>query len=94
MKRKKSPHRTRTSPSKREFNAILEAKALGLWAKSLKGCLEFLTRLKELPDMEDGGWGAGNKAYYLKRVRKLLDNTPKGASTVAREARKLLAKLE
>lgn len=94
MKRKKSPHRSRRAPSTREFNAILEAKALGLWANNVKGCLRFLTELKGLKKEDELGWSKGNRDYYLKRVHHLLDNVPKGAGAVAREARALLTKLE
>ena len=93
MKNRK-PHRSRTSPSIREFNVIMEAKALKRWSADLAGCLKFLTELDAVKASDGSEWAKGNRDYYLKRVHGLLHNVPKGAGVVAREARKLLTKLE
>lgn len=94
MKRRK-PRKPFNSPrATRETEVILEAMALRRWSKSLEGCLKFLNSLERVKGGQHEGWIKGNFNYYLKRVRTLVDNPPKGAKAVADKARAVLDEFE
>ncbi len=77
-----------------DIEVLLETKALRTWVANLDGCLKFLVGLKKLPKGLEEPWARGNRTYYLDRVRKLVDNPPKGATQVAVKAKRLLDSLE
>lgn len=94
-KKKRKPRKPFNSPhATRETEVILEAMTLRRWTKSLEGCLKFLNSLKTVKGGQHEGWVKGNYSYYLRRVRTLVDNPPKGAEVLADKTRVLLDTFE
>lgn len=94
MKRKRKARPFNPPKISRELEVILETKALRMWVSSLDGCLKFLLQLNSLKKGKQEAWVLGNREYQLKRIHKLLDNVPEGASKVATKARSLIEQLE